>query len=58
MRGLVIDNFAGCGGASTGIEMAIGRSVDVAINHDPATITPMQGDSFLFLILPVRLKAE
>ena len=38
MRGLVIDNFAGGGGASTGIEMAIGRSVDVAINHDPAAI--------------------
>ena len=38
MRGLIIDNFAGGGGASTGIEMAIGRSVDVAINHDPAAI--------------------
>lgn len=32
--GLVIDNFAGGGGASTGIEAAIGRSIDVAINHD------------------------
>lgn len=31
---LLIDNFAGGGGASTGIEMALGRSVDVAINHD------------------------
>ncbi|MGY8872173.1 MAG: DNA cytosine methyltransferase [Pseudomonadales bacterium] len=31
---LVIDNFAGGGGASTGIENAIGRSVDIAINHD------------------------
>lgn len=38
MRGLIIDNFAGGGGASAGIEMAIGRSVDVAINHDPAAI--------------------
>lgn len=38
MRGLIIDNFAGGGGASTGIEMAIGRSVDIAINHDPAAI--------------------
>jgi len=38
MNGLIIDNFAGGGGASTGIEMAIGRSVDVAINHDPAAI--------------------
>lgn len=31
---IVVDNFAGGGGASTGIEMAIGRSVDIAINHD------------------------
>jgi hypothetical protein len=31
---LIIDNFAGGGGASTGIEMAFGRPVDVAINHD------------------------
>lgn len=38
MRGLIIDNFAGGGGASTGIEMATGRSVDIAINHDPAAI--------------------
>lgn len=36
--GLVIDNFAGGGGASTGIEIAIGRSVDVAINHDPEAV--------------------
>lgn len=35
---LVIDNFAGGGGASTGISQAIGRSVDIAINHDPAAI--------------------
>lgn len=35
---LVIDNFAGGGGASTGIEQAIGRSVDVAINHDQDAI--------------------
>lgn len=32
--GLIIDNFAGGGGASTGIEAALGRPVDVAINHD------------------------
>lgn len=36
--GLIIDNFAGGGGASTGIEMALGRYVDIAINHDPAAI--------------------
>lgn len=35
---LVVDNFAGGGGASTGIEMAIGRAVDIAINHDPDAI--------------------
>lgn len=35
---IVVDNFAGGGGASTGIEIAMGRSVDVAINHDPAAI--------------------
>jgi len=37
-RELVVDNFAGGGGASTGIEQAIGRSVDIAINHDPDAI--------------------
>jgi len=35
---LIVDNFAGGGGASTGIEMAIGRPVDIAINHDPDAI--------------------
>ena len=35
---IIVDNFAGGGGASTGIEMAIGRSVDIAINHDPNAI--------------------
>jgi len=35
---LFVDNFAGGGGASTGIEVAIGKSVDIAINHDPAAI--------------------
>ena len=38
MKHLIVDNFAGGGGASTGIEMAIGRSVDIAINHDPDAI--------------------
>lgn len=38
MNELFIDSFAGGGGASTGIEMAIGRSVDIAINHDEAAI--------------------
>lgn len=35
---LIIDNFAGGGGASTGIELATGISVDIAINHDPEAI--------------------
>lgn len=38
MYELVVDNFAGGGGASTGIEIALGRSVDIAINHDPDAI--------------------
>ena len=38
MRDLIVDNFAGGGGASTGIEMATGRPVDIAINHDPMAI--------------------
>ncbi len=37
-REIVVDNFAGGGGASTGIELAMGRSVDIAINHDPLAI--------------------
>ncbi len=35
---LIVDNFAGGGGASTGIELATGRVVDIAINHDPTAI--------------------
>lgn len=35
---IIVDNFAGGGGASCGMEKATGRSVDVAINHDPAAI--------------------
>lgn len=38
MQEIIVDNFAGGGGASTGIEQATGRSVDIAINHDPAAI--------------------
>ncbi|MGG8042102.1 DNA cytosine methyltransferase [Klebsiella aerogenes] len=37
-REIIVDNFAGGGGASTGIELAIGRSVDIAINHDPNAV--------------------
>lgn len=38
MYDLIIDAFAGGGGASVGIEMALGRPVDIAINHDPEAI--------------------
>lgn len=35
---LIVDNFAGGGGTSSGLEAAFGRPVDVAINHDPAAL--------------------
>lgn len=35
---LIIDNFAGGGGTSTGLEDAFGRPVDIAINHDPKAL--------------------
>ena len=38
MHGIIVDNFAGGGGASTGIEAALGRAVDIAINHDEQAI--------------------
>jgi DNA (cytosine-5)-methyltransferase 1 len=38
MREIIIDCFAGGGGASVGIEIATGRIVDIAINHDPMAI--------------------
>lgn len=41
---LVIDLFAGGGGASTGIEQAIGRHVDVAVNHDPQAVSLHQAN--------------
>lgn len=43
-RELVIDLFAGGGGASTGIEQAIGRHVDIAINHDPEAVALHQAN--------------
>lgn len=38
MNGIVIDCFAGGGGASQGIEQALNRPVDIAVNHDPQAI--------------------
>ena len=43
-EGLVIDNFAGGGGASTGIELALCRPVDIAINHDQDAIAMHQAN--------------
>lgn len=37
-RELIIDNFAGGGGASVGIELALGAPVDIAVNHDENAI--------------------
>lgn len=41
---IIVDNFAGGGGASTGIEMALGRHVDIAINHDPEAVAMHQAN--------------
>lgn len=38
MREIIVDSFAGGGGASTGIEIALGRSPDIAINHDATAL--------------------
>lgn len=38
MSGIIVDLFAGGGGASLGIEMALGRAPDIAINHDPIAL--------------------
>lgn len=37
-RELVVDNFAGGGGASTGMELSLGYPVDIAVNHDADAI--------------------
>jgi DNA (cytosine-5)-methyltransferase 1 len=41
---LVIDLFAGGGGASTGIELALGRHVDIAVNHDAQAVNLHQAN--------------
>lgn len=41
---LVVDLFAGGGGASTGIEQGIGRHVDIAVNHDPEAVSLHQAN--------------
>jgi DNA (cytosine-5)-methyltransferase 1 len=37
-QGLIVDLFAGGGGASTGVESAMKRKVDIAINHDAVAL--------------------
>lgn len=44
MTGIVVDSFAGGGGASLGIEMALGRPVDIAINHDREAVAMHQAN--------------
>jgi DNA (cytosine-5)-methyltransferase 1 len=41
---LIVDNFAGGGGASTGIELGLGRCVDIAVNHDPEAVAMHQAN--------------
>jgi len=65
LDGLIIDNFAGGGGASTGIELALGRFVDYAINHDPDSIAMHKANhpntihlcEDVFAVNPVKLCA-
>ena len=38
--GMVIDLYAGGGGASAGIEAALGRPVDIAVNHCALVLSP------------------
>ena len=42
LRELIVDNFAGGGGASTGMELALGVPVDIAINHNKDAIAMHQ----------------
>jgi DNA (cytosine-5)-methyltransferase 1 len=62
-RELLVDLFAGGGGASTGIEQAIGRHVDIAVNHDPEAVSLHQANhpqtqhhvSDVFEVVPVAV---
>jgi DNA (cytosine-5)-methyltransferase 1 len=51
-RELIIDSFAGGGGASTGIEAALGRPPDIAINHDGVALAMHQANHPVTLHLP------
>ncbi len=52
MRELIVDSFAGGGGASLGIEMALGHSPDIAINHDSEALSMHQANHPATLHLP------
>lgn len=43
-REIIVDNFAGGGGASSGIEIALGRNVDIAVNHDRHAVAMHQAN--------------
>ena len=47
---IIVDNFAGGGGASTGIELAAGRPVAIAIDHDPDAILLHKTNHWVFCI--------
>ena len=51
---LIIDAFAGGGGTSVGIEMALGRPVDIAINHDPDATSPGHFGTVSVLAVPIN----
>lgn len=51
---LIVDYFAGGGGASTGMEKATGRPVDIAINHDPDAILTAQKNLHRNTLIPQR----
>ena len=55
---LIVDNFAGGGGASTGIEEATGYCVDIAINHDPEAIKMLRENPGLDVGLHLVITSE
>lgn len=57
MREIIVDNFAGGGGASTGIEIALGISPDVAINHDAEAVAMHEANHQATLHLHQKITA-
>lgn len=53
---IIVDNFAGGGGASTGMELATGRPVAIAINHDPDAILLLEIGGGLYFIADILLR--